>query len=495
VNQTAPMIDVREQHKIPLAKALRLCLKGIAHRLFRSLLTLTVIVLAVAFFMTLLAENAFLHAIGGGVSSELARIRAPDQRLAVWCIQPSVNAVKRRLAAASGSDAAIGELSAVSGEPAATVTELSENARRQERILAFFAGLDSGTRAMLVKKVKNRDLFPYLTDEAHWAELATALAHTRSLKLPLPIGELKAAVDGHAEHARAVQAFADRWNAGIAKMQEGVRALTGASDIDGWRAWLETADATRLDQFHALLRERGFADSRERLAELQSGLAAGSVRRDIRRALSDARETWRKTFLEDPALDMKMLSLGRAEVEPLLDRRWSQAQLAGVSDAVGRELRLTELEKLIHDRMANDDAAAHRWISGRQAFLMAISFVVCMVGIANAMLMAITERFREIATMKCLGATDGFILQQFLMEAGIQGLAGGMIGTAIGAMLALLKGAFLFGSYLYEYLPASEMALAGALCIVTGGLLSTLASIYPSWSASRMAPMDAMRVE
>jgi electron transport complex protein RnfD len=54
------------------------------------------------------------------------------------------------------------------------------------------------------------------------------------------------------------------------------------------------------------------------------------------------------------------------------------------------------------------------------------------------MLMAITERFREIATMKCLGATDGFIMSQFMMEAGLQGLAGGAIGVLIGLVLAMV---------------------------------------------------------
>ena len=62
-----PAIDVRPQHEIPLGKAFALCLKGITHRLFRSLLTLTVIVLAVAFFMALLTESAFTHAVASGV--------------------------------------------------------------------------------------------------------------------------------------------------------------------------------------------------------------------------------------------------------------------------------------------------------------------------------------------------------------------------------------------------------------------------------------------
>jgi ABC-type antimicrobial peptide transport system permease subunit len=111
------------------------------------------------------------------------------------------------------------------------------------------------------------------------------------------------------------------------------------------------------------------------------------------------------------------------------------------------------------------------------------------------MLMAITERFREIATMKCLGATDGFILTQFLMEAGIQGAAGGALGMLIGVLFSVIKGGWLFGMHLVWYFPATGLVIAGVSCVIIGLLLATIASIYPSWVASRMAPMEAMRVE
>jgi ABC-type antimicrobial peptide transport system permease subunit len=127
--------------------------------------------------------------------------------------------------------------------------------------------------------------------------------------------------------------------------------------------------------------------------------------------------------------------------------------------------------------------------------LLLISFLVCMVGIANAMLMSITERFREIATMKCLGATDRYVLLQFMMEAGLQGAAGGVLGLLAGFLIANLKGAVELQGYLFAYWPAGGLVLAGAVSLVAGILLSVLASIYPAWSASRMAPMEAMRVE
>jgi ABC-type antimicrobial peptide transport system permease subunit len=61
--------------------------------------------------------------------------------------------------------------------------------------------------------------------------------------------------------------------------------------------------------------------------------------------------------------------------------------------------------------------------------------------------------------------------------------------------LSLVKGGALYGGHLVWYFPALGLIVCGLACIVAGLLLATLASIYPSWLASRMAPMEAMRVE
>ncbi len=59
--------------------------------------------------------------------------------------------------------------------------------------------------------------------------------------------------------------------------------------------------------------------------------------------------------------------------------------------------------------------------SPKQRWIIFLSLLVCTVGIVNAQLMAVTERFREIGTMKCLGALDRFVLRLFILEAGMQG--------------------------------------------------------------------------
>ncbi|MBA2481638.1 MAG: ABC transporter permease [Planctomycetes bacterium] len=490
---SAPGIDVRAQHTIPLAKATTLCLKGITHRLFRSLLTLMVIVLAVAFFMTLLCEAAFTRAIGRGVMSEAAEQRIPERRAKIWFSQPSQVLLATRLATATQAD--IDEFAAVSGVEHAHVQHLVVESDRQARLLAFFATMDAGSRAVLIGKVKGREVFTHLSDPAGWEAFTQGVRQVHAYSLPLPLPEIKTFIDGYPGYIRDLDAFASAWKAGVSRFTAELAPIAGTTEEAGWRAWLVSADAGQLATVQALLARHGFRDTLEIVARVRQGLADAQVRDQIAAALDSDKAVvaWKKTFLNDPSPDQKMGFIADKRVERVLEGRWSHERLTAVAAGIDHEHQVANLEKVVSQRIP--DQRSDALINGRQAFLMAISFVVCMVGIANAMLMAITERFREIATMKCLGATDGFILQQFLMEAGIQGLAGGAVGMVIGAVLAVAKGSVVYGSYLYGYFPIVDVLIAAAICIATGVLLSTLASIYPSWTASRMAPMDAMRVE
>jgi predicted lysophospholipase L1 biosynthesis ABC-type transport system permease subunit len=133
--------------------------------------------------------------------------------------------------------------------------------------------------------------------------------------------------------------------------------------------------------------------------------------------------------------------------------------------------------------------------SPKQRWLVILSLLVCVVGIVNAQLMAVTERFREIGTMKCLGALDRFILRLFVLEAGMQGLAGAGMGALIGAGFSLFNGGLRFG---FEPLTLISLgSLAASILIATGVgcLLSLLGVLSPALIAARMQPVEAMRVE
>ena len=133
--------------------------------------------------------------------------------------------------------------------------------------------------------------------------------------------------------------------------------------------------------------------------------------------------------------------------------------------------------------------------SPKQRWIVILSLLVCVVGIVNAQLMAVTERFREIGTMKCLGALDRFVLRLFLLEAGIQGLAGAGAGSLLGGIFALLNGSIRFGMDAIGNLSFMDAWTSVLFAVVVGCVLSLLGVLYPAILAARMQPVEAMRVE
>ena len=129
-----------------------------------------------------------------------------------------------------------------------------------------------------------------------------------------------------------------------------------------------------------------------------------------------------------------------------------------------------------------------RWLIG-------LALLVAFVGILNSMLMSVTERFREIGTMKCLGALDGFIVKLFLIESLFQGVVGTAAGVTIGLMLSLLSTTISYGGYTWVDVPVARLAISVLICLVVGISLTVAGAVYPAWQAARMHPIEAMRVE
>jgi hypothetical protein len=133
--------------------------------------------------------------------------------------------------------------------------------------------------------------------------------------------------------------------------------------------------------------------------------------------------------------------------------------------------------------------------SPKQRWIVILSLLVCVVGIVNAQLMAVTERFREIGTMKCLGALDSFVLRLFLLEAGMQGFVGAGGGALAGGVFSLLNGLFRFGSVAVTAVSWQEVAISVCIATGVGCGLSLIGVLYPALVAARMQPVEAMRVE
>ena len=133
--------------------------------------------------------------------------------------------------------------------------------------------------------------------------------------------------------------------------------------------------------------------------------------------------------------------------------------------------------------------------SPKQRWIIILSLLVCVVGIVNAQLMAVTERFREIGTMKCLGALDRFILRLFILESGMQGLAGAGAGALAGAIFALIGSLLRFGFASMATVSWGAVIYSVAIAIAVGCFLSLIGVLYPAIVAARMQPVEAMRVE
>jgi ABC-type antimicrobial peptide transport system permease subunit len=133
--------------------------------------------------------------------------------------------------------------------------------------------------------------------------------------------------------------------------------------------------------------------------------------------------------------------------------------------------------------------------SAKQRWIVILSLLVCVVGIVNAQLMAVTERFREIGTMKCLGALDRFVLRLFILEAGMQGLAGAFVGSLIGTVFSLINAWIRFGTVAISSVSFFDLFNSMAIATGVGVLLSLLGVFYPALIAARMQPVEAMRVE
>ncbi|MEE4314787.1 MAG: FtsX-like permease family protein [Desulfofustis sp.] len=133
--------------------------------------------------------------------------------------------------------------------------------------------------------------------------------------------------------------------------------------------------------------------------------------------------------------------------------------------------------------------------SAKQRWIVTLSLLVCIVGIVNAQLMSVTERFREIGTMKCLGALDRFIVRLFILEALMQGAAGALAGIMLGLIGATLSSLMQFGAVIFSSASWPAIGLSMLLSMLVGTGLSLLGVIYPAILAARMQPVEAMRVE
>jgi putative ABC transport system permease protein len=119
-----------------------------------------------------------------------------------------------------------------------------------------------------------------------------------------------------------------------------------------------------------------------------------------------------------------------------------------------------------------------------------ISLFVGGIGIMNIMLVSVTERTREIGLRKAIGAKRLVILAQFLIEAALIGLFGGLLGVGMGWGLAQLISLASNGAF------GALVSIDSVVVAVSfSALVGIVFGVYPAWRASKLNPIEALRYE
>jgi len=131
----------------------------------------------------------------------------------------------------------------------------------------------------------------------------------------------------------------------------------------------------------------------------------------------------------------------------------------------------------------------------KQVWLVTLSLLVCVVGIVNAMLMSVTERSREIGTMKCLGALDKFIVELFMIESFAHGVFGSLIGSLLGVVIMTLVFIFQHGFLIIRIFPVLTILKYLLFTVSLGTFLAIVGALYPASVSAKMEPAEAIRRE
>lgn len=490
-------IQARDQVRLGPRRCMQLALSGMAFRMFRSSITIAILALAVAFLVHMLAYGLIAGRVQRAAWERLETQREAGRLLTRLTEPDPPEAIIAGLASLDDKRAA--EYAAWGELSQAEVEEAQHAALVGEDVLAWFDDLSPQRRAILAGDLQGRAILTRLGDEERLKAFRAA-AYDLSLTPPLgdgvPLerlmleqwprlrGTLERIRRGQARAIRRVEAEYARGGAGASLREVLIERPPGLMDV---------------------LRDAGYVVSQEQLAASAASASDAVTLEAIARTLeSDAARA--------PIARRLDMDKGEVGVDTALAEVDSQAEaawLAGViGNAGGPTVEPGRLERLAEElregrrleaAVGDEEPSEVSGLAGlptRTLWLVALSALVCAVGVANAMLMSVTERFTEIATMKCLGAMDRSVMTMFVFEAAIQGAVGGVIGLVLGLGLALLRGWADFGSLLTLAAPATgSVLLAAVISLGVGLLLATLAAVGPSLVAARLAPMEAMRVD
>lgn len=487
--------EIKEQVKLPIRRCLELVVDGIQFRLLRSLISVAIVGLAVAFMATVLSKSLIERRVIVSVDN----FTYPRRLLVFWINRLNSPVTEYELSLilreVTPSTVRWEELIRWGECTDVELQSLQEVAKKEGKYLRFFNELSEGKRRSMVGQAEGYQVFHQLQKPEVFKKFESELQWTGK-KFPSSISEFREfliswhatlpirwkIIRGHSESIAKATEFL-----GARPVQEIIANLN-----DDMKAKLETAG------FHILPDELEIVvhEARKNLAfkKLSEWFENATFRNRFasRYGFKD-----KKKLTQDVIFAYASTKAGAERVIKILKEAnikvdMDAVELCNIAQQYIEHKRLTEMEVNVEIFRQEERFLG---FPSRVLWLILVSILVCIVGVTNAMLMSVTERFKEIATMKCLGARDSFIMIHFMLESSLLGVLGGIAGAALGLVLGILAANAYYGTLVFRNLPLLTLFGAVLMSIAGGALISIISAVYPAHVAARLAPMEAMRVE
>lgn len=495
-NARPATLAVQEQARLPFRRLLEVCLDSMSYRLLRSFVTLIIILLAIAFLASIMMEGYFGQAVYRRIVAQARELTACSRFLSRATQVPAAQQLVMEIPVWQKGSADLRNLQRWGGFTDAQLDQFLRDSQQANRYREFFDNIPVGRRVLLVGLNTGLEIFDWLGDKENQGQFASRLEPMKSLQIP----------GGY----KAFEQFLQHWSAYREQLAtvrqhyhdtvERVRQYAGDRSLVDV---LRQAAVNRPNDFFAVLDERGLAVDPREIPHIVDGL---DFEQRLDWALSQLKKTpvrtgWYRQFNANFSPADALAACAKSDT-PV---QWIQRVLAESGDKEGGfdpvKLRRTAAEYTRrNDLLESEQQLSQRYgtaqgLGERTLWLVFVSFLVCMVGIANAMLMSVLERFKEIATMKCLGARNETIGFLFVTESIMLGLLGGIVGLVLGFVIVMIRQLWNHGALVFASFPTADILRCSGYCLGCSLLLATLAAVYPSRVAARMAPMEAMRVD
>ena len=179
----------------------------------------------------------------------------------------------------------------------------------------------------------------------------------------------------------------------------------------------------------------------------------------------------------------------------------AEVHVRGLDDVerVSRQIEQMGLSTFSISEQLKEMRTAFAVMSGFLGAIGGVALFVGCLGIMNVMLISVFERTRDIGVMKSVGAREKDVLYLFVIEAGLVGVVGGILGLLLGLGVAEATNRLMFVFAIKDEMPYTQLyripawLAAGAIALATA--VSVLAGLYPARRAARLDPVAALRYE